>query len=462
MPHNDKENTQGVTHSMLAYILAIVIAFTSIILYLSAFFLPRLHRQDDFLWSGIGLFYALVLWVCAERITGGILLGQLAAVILVVSFGWQTVRLRRVFAHPKDQINLTNFSILNWGKSRLGSKKNSNVANDDIPSPIVETVTEAKDPLTREVYRPISEKVSTEKDTFPEMAETFIQESAEVTEEDTFPEMAETFIQESAEAIALMEETKTVETSSKETPESLISDEKLPPPPPTEEPIETPIVKTKSKSSTTIELELEKPKKKSFSLSFLLSSLFRSIRTKSQPLSEIIAESSNQQELDIEKEDWENSDTLEKPEKFEEIPEKKAVIENEATETLGKREELATQQVKTENFDLSEQPQATTIIVEGTEVTTETFDIEQPKENQQKTSKELIFLEEIAIKGCEETPTMIAGNQSQISESFITENCQETNLDTDNLGTEPSPSDFFKIFSQEKEEDRKSDKNDEK
>ncbi|XTZ11817.1 MAG: Ycf66 family protein, partial [cyanobacterium endosymbiont of Rhopalodia inflata] len=320
MPHNDKENTQGVTHSMLAYILAIVIAFTSIILYLSAFFLPRLHRQDDFLWSGIGLFYALVLWVCAERITGGILLGQLAAVILVVSFGWQTVRLRQVIADPKNQINLTNFSILNWGKSRLGSKKNSNVANDDIPSPVVETVTEAKDPLIRKVYRPISKKVSIEKDTFPEMAETFIQESAEVTEEDSFPEMAETFIKESAEAIALMEETETVETSSKETPESLISDEKLSSPPSTEEPIETPIVQTESESesSTTIELKLKKPKKKGFSLSFLLSSLFRSIRTKSQPLSEIIAESSNQQELDIEKQDWENSDTLEKPEKFEE------------------------------------------------------------------------------------------------------------------------------------------------
>lgn len=57
---------------------------------------------------------------------------------------------------------------------------------------------------------------------------------------------------------------------------------------------------------------------------------------------------------------------------------------------------------------------------------------------------------------------MLAGNQSQISESFITENSQETNLDTDNLGTEPSTSGFLKIFSQEKEEDRKSDKNDEK
>jgi hypothetical protein len=389
MPHNDKENTQGVTHSMLAYILAIIIAFTSIILYLSAFFLSRLHRQDDFLWSAIGLFYALVLWVCAERITGGILLGQSAAVILVVSFGWQTVRLRRVIACPEDPTALTNFSILSWVKSRLGSKKNSNVA--DTPSPVVETITEAKDLLSREVNLPISKEVSTEKDTFPEMAETFIQESTE--------------------AIALIGETETLETSSQKTPESLISEEKLPSPPlaekSTEEPIKTPIVKTESKSSTTIELELKKPKQKGFSLSFLLSSLFRFIRLKSKPSSEIITESSNQQELNIEKEDWKNSETLEKQEKFEEISKKKAVIEHEVAEALGAREELAIQQVKKENFDFLEQPQATKIIVEGTEMTSETCDIEQPKENKQETSKESILSKAISLERCKETPTMI-------------------------------------------------------
>ncbi|MGP0129187.1 MAG: Ycf66 family protein [cyanobacterium endosymbiont of Rhopalodia musculus] len=468
---------------MLAYILAIIIAFTSIILYLSAFFLPELHRQDDFLWSGIGLFYALVLWVCAERITGGILLGQSAAVLLMVSFGWQTVRLRRMLAHPEDKTALTGFSILSWIKSRLGDKTNSTVT--DIPSPAVETVTQAKELFTREVSRPISKEVSTEEDTFPEMAETFIQESAEVTEEDIFPEMAETFIQESAEAIAPIGETKTVETSSKETPKSFISDEELPSPPLTEEPIETPIVESKfstekelpspsptgepteepietsiveSESSTTIELELKKPKKNGFSLS----SLLRFIKPKPQPRSEIITESSNRQELDIEKEDWENSEALERPETFEAIQEKKAVIEHEVTEALGEQEESATQQIKEENFDLSEQPQATTIIVEGTEVTPETFELKQPQEKKQETSKTSIVSEEITLEGSEETPTMIADDQSQISESFMIENSQETNLDTDDLETESSTSGLFEISAQEKEEDRKSDKNDEK
>lgn len=375
---------------MLAYILAIIIAFTSIILYLSAFFLSRLHRQDDFLWSAIGLFYALVLWVCAERITGGILLGQSAAVILVVSFGWQTVRLRRVIAYPEDPTAITNFSILSWVKSRLGSKKNSNVAHT--PSLVVETIKKEKDLLTREVNLPISKEVFTEKDTFPEMAETFIEESAEV--------------------IALIGETETLETSSQKTPESLISGEKLPSPPltekQTEEPIKTPIVKTESQSSTTIELELKKPKQKGFSLSFLLSSLLRLIRLKSKPSSEIITESSNQQELDIEKEECKNFETLEKQEKFEAISQKKTVIEYEVAEALVEREELATQQVKKENFDFLEQPQATKIIVEGTEMTPETCDIEQPKENTQETSKESILSKEIALERCEETPRIIA------------------------------------------------------
>ncbi|BBA79104.1 hypothetical protein RGRSB_0530 [cyanobacterium endosymbiont of Rhopalodia gibberula] len=460
MPHNDKENTQGVTYSMLDYILAIIIAFISIILYLSAFFLPKLHRQDDFLWSGIGLFYALVLWICAERITGGILLGQSAAVILVVSFWWQTVQLRRVITHPEDQTNPNNFSILSWVKSRLRGKKNSNIA--DTPPPVVEKVTKVQEPLTREVYSPISKEVSTEKDTFPEMAETFIQESAEVIEEDTFPEMAETFIQESTEAITLMGETATLETSYKEIPESSISDERFPLPKlaeeQTEEPIETPTVENESKSSTTIELELKKPKKKGFSLS----SLFRFIKPKPQSPSEIITESSNQQELDIDKEDWENSETLEKPETFEAVPGKKVVIEHKVTEASGKREELATQQVKKENFDPSEQSQATTIIVEEIEVTPETFESEQQKKNKEETSKKSIFSEETILEVSEKTPTMTIEDQSQISESFIIESSQETNLDTDNFETESSTSGFFESFTQEKEENRKSDKNDEK
>lgn len=87
---------------MLAYILALVVGLSSFALYMAAFFFPEVHRKHDFLWSGLGLFYALVLWVCAGRITGGVLLGQTASVVLLGWMGWQTLALRRQVA-PADQ-----------------------------------------------------------------------------------------------------------------------------------------------------------------------------------------------------------------------------------------------------------------------------------------------------------------------------------------------------------------------
>lgn len=87
---------------MLAYVLALVIGLGSIAMYMAAFFFPEVHRKEDFIWSGVGLFYALVLWVCAGRITGGVLLGQLASVALLGWFGWQTLTLRRALV-PQEQ-----------------------------------------------------------------------------------------------------------------------------------------------------------------------------------------------------------------------------------------------------------------------------------------------------------------------------------------------------------------------
>lgn len=87
---------------MLAYILALVVGLSSIALYMAAFFFPEVHRKHDFLWSGLGMFYALVLWVCAGRITGGVLLGQTASVVLLGWMGWQMLALRRQVA-PVDQ-----------------------------------------------------------------------------------------------------------------------------------------------------------------------------------------------------------------------------------------------------------------------------------------------------------------------------------------------------------------------
>lgn len=88
---------------MLAYVLALVIALGSLGIYLAAFFFPEIHRKEDFIWSGVGLFYALVLWVCAGRITGGVLLGQIAGTTLLGWFAWQTLTLRRSLTPAEQQ-----------------------------------------------------------------------------------------------------------------------------------------------------------------------------------------------------------------------------------------------------------------------------------------------------------------------------------------------------------------------
>lgn len=113
---------------MLAYFLAITIALVSVNLYLTAFIRPRIHRRDDFLWSALGLFYGLTLWVCAGRITGAVLLGQLAIVSVAIAFIWENGKLRK--AWREDETNtLEGFSVLSLILSilakipNLGKKK---------------------------------------------------------------------------------------------------------------------------------------------------------------------------------------------------------------------------------------------------------------------------------------------------------------------------------------------------
>ncbi len=87
---------------MLAYVLALAVGLGSIAIYLAAFFFPEIHRKNDFILSGVGLFYALVLWVFAQRITGGLLLGHVASVALLYWFGWEALSLRQQLT-PKAQ-----------------------------------------------------------------------------------------------------------------------------------------------------------------------------------------------------------------------------------------------------------------------------------------------------------------------------------------------------------------------
>lgn len=80
---------------MLAHALALAVGLGSFTLYIAAFFFPEVHRKHDFFWSGLGMFYALVLWACSEQMTGAVLLGQVASVTLLGYLGWQMLVLRR-------------------------------------------------------------------------------------------------------------------------------------------------------------------------------------------------------------------------------------------------------------------------------------------------------------------------------------------------------------------------------
>ncbi|WP_030007125.1 Ycf66 family protein [Picosynechococcus sp. NKBG042902] len=161
---------------MLAQILAIAVALGSGLLFLTAFIFPKLHRQDDFFWSTVGLFYALVLWVCAGQMAGAILLGQLASVILLGWFAWETLRLRQVIADPSKIPNLDKVSLVGYVKDRFkkpkvtsapATKKTQKSSSDsskttDLAKEAPETSTPSESPETAPVTSPETEKPTPE------------------------------------------------------------------------------------------------------------------------------------------------------------------------------------------------------------------------------------------------------------------------------------------------------------
>ena len=127
---------------MLSYALAIAVAISSFGLFLTAFLMSDIHRKDDFLWSGVGLFYALVLWFCARNITGAVLLGQASASILLISFVWQTLKLRKAIANPEKAAEINNFSVLQAINGLSKGKKSR------MQAPVAPPVTESADVVT--------------------------------------------------------------------------------------------------------------------------------------------------------------------------------------------------------------------------------------------------------------------------------------------------------------------------
>jgi Ycf66 protein N-terminus len=105
---------------MLNDLLGWIVALGSLGLYLSRFFLPEVQRKNDAIWSGIGLFYALILWTNGDRIKGGLLLGQMASVALIVWLGWQALQQRRQLAAPQDQTPLPESVQSSWPFVKTG------------------------------------------------------------------------------------------------------------------------------------------------------------------------------------------------------------------------------------------------------------------------------------------------------------------------------------------------------
>ena len=172
---------------MLAYVLALVIGLGSLAIFLAAFFLPEVHRKEDFIWSGVGLFYALVLWVCAGRITGGVLLGQMASVALLGWFGWQTLTLRREMTLPEHRTPISpevQDKIKSFSLPDLGQKLQQQMTS----------LLKKKQPETQKLQTaPTTVKPAKEKKTAPtESTATVEVATPKVTETSNFAPASET------------------------------------------------------------------------------------------------------------------------------------------------------------------------------------------------------------------------------------------------------------------------------
>lgn len=173
---------------MLAYLLALVVGLGSFGLYMAAFFFPEVHRKNDFIWSGVGLFYALVLWVCAERITGGLLLGQTASVALLGWLGWQTLNLRRHTTPLDQQTPVPTPEELKESLSNLANPETLSKLPEQIQpqlnklkqraQDLLASAKQAKPPATKadEVYVPLK------RSDFASASQSVAEPAAEVTE----------------------------------------------------------------------------------------------------------------------------------------------------------------------------------------------------------------------------------------------------------------------------------------
>ena len=183
---------------MLAYFLATIMAIISLTLYLNAFIRPKFHRQDDFLWSGLGLFYSLTLWICAGRITGAVLLGQFAVTFIAIAFIWENRQLRKVITANADSNQvLEGFSVLSLmltslsKLSELTKKKPPIINKTKINNQDNSNLKEKTETVTQKIPTPqpqeiVSPEVTTESVSIPAVAQEII-----LSENDTKDEAKE-------------------------------------------------------------------------------------------------------------------------------------------------------------------------------------------------------------------------------------------------------------------------------
>ncbi len=108
-------------NTILADTLSALIGLSSVAFYIAAFFYPEVHRRSDIAWSGLGAFYALILWLCAGQMTLAVLAGQIAVVALVCGLGWQTLTIRRqkTPVYQQTPVVITPEVVGNWAKNKV-------------------------------------------------------------------------------------------------------------------------------------------------------------------------------------------------------------------------------------------------------------------------------------------------------------------------------------------------------
>ena len=196
---------------MLAHFLALAVAIGSIALYLVAFFIPEIHRKKDFIWSGVGLFYALMLWVFSGRITGGLFLGHLASVALLGWFGWQTLELRRQLTPEGRKTPVPSMGALQTKIQEQFEKLSISEKLTQLVSTITSTFSAKKAEIQQKQNVTTS---GTESTTLDKAAIDAIADAENSTEAPKVAEVAEVKVEPPSEQIANATEEKVEVTSS--------------------------------------------------------------------------------------------------------------------------------------------------------------------------------------------------------------------------------------------------------